>query len=78
MALGQFRVRKKLEAPPNSAWRERHTLNRGNKALRPQDARHHALLASTGTRGVAPIRKSELPIIDAEVNNPIHRQADVD
>ena len=70
MALGQFRVRKKLEAPPNSAWKEWHTLNRGNKAPRPQDARHHALLA--------PVRKSELPIIYPEVNNPIHRQADVD
>jgi tetratricopeptide (TPR) repeat protein len=77
VALGQFRVRKKLKAPPKSAWRERHTLNRGNKAPRPQDARHHALLAATGTRGVAPVRKSELPIIYAEVNNPIHRQADV-
>jgi tetratricopeptide (TPR) repeat protein len=77
LTLGQFRVRKKLKAPPKSSAEERRRVVRGTSKMHNLDPKTRALLAATGAKGVAVPKKSELASIYAETNNPIHRAADV-
>jgi tetratricopeptide (TPR) repeat protein len=76
VALGQFRVRKKLKPPPMSSTQLRRIPVRTKPKERVNDERAQALLVSKGTRGAPRLKKEDLDVVYSETNDPIHRPAD--